>query len=386
MPRQLSLFEYIERLERLGTAPSFACGDISQLPVSDEKKTICVETARFYNKVTDICNLYEAHRAARRGKMGISQVIEFEMNLARHLFALHRSLVRNTYRLRGYYTFMVHDPKVRTIHALHYADRVVQHCICDQVLAPELERRLIYDNAACRIGKGTDFALNRLTGFFVDFYRKHGTQGYILKCDIRKFFDNIDHDVLKQKLLRVFGEDEPFMGLLNHIIDSFEVTPGKGLPLGNQTSQWFAIYYLDSFDRRIKEYHRIKYYSRYMDDCIIIHHDKSFLKQVQQDLKEYIQNTLHLEFNSKTQIFPIQNGVDYLGWHYYLTQIGKVIKKLRTANKKKYKRRLKYLQKMETSHQITMSKVREVLASYYGHLAHGHTYKLQHDILWKLLW
>lgn len=340
----------------------------------------------YYTEICSLENLYKAHRAARLGKLGSREVIEFEMNLANHLFALRRSLLNRTYQIRSYYTFQVHDPKVRTIHALHYADRVVQHCICDQVLGPVLDKRLINDNAACRIDKGTHFALDRLTQFFVDFYRKHGLQGYILKCDIRKFFDNIDHDVLKQKLSRVFGEDKALMELLNHIIDSFEVTPGKGLPLGNQTSQWFAIYYLDSFDRRIKEYHRIKYYSRYMDDCVIIHHDKAFLKRVHHDLTEYIQNTLHLEFNAKTQIFPIQNGVDYLGWHYYLTQTGKVIKKLRTANKKKYKRRLKYLQKMETMNIIPMAKVSKVLVSYHGHLKHGHTYKLQNNVLWKLLW
>ena len=340
----------------------------------------------YYDKICRIENLYAAHRAARCGKMGNREVIEFEMNLANHLFALRRVLVNRTYHIRGYYTFLVHDPKVRTIHALHYADRVVQHCICDQVLAPELEKRLIYDNAACRKEKGTHFALGRLTHFFVDFHRKYGTQGYILKCDITKFFDNIDHDVLKAKLHRVFGNDDAFYALLCDIIDSYETAPNKGIPLGNQTSQWFAIYYLDSFDRRIKEYYRIKYYSRYMDDCVLIHPQKDVLLQIKQELSSYLHNELELSFNRKTQVFPVQDGVDYLGWHYYLTQTGKVIKKLRTANKKKYKRRLKYLQKLETTHKIPMSKVLEVLVSYHGHLQYGHTYKLQNSVLWKLLW
>ena len=340
----------------------------------------------YYDKICNFENLYMAHRRARCGKMDKTEVIEFEMNLGARLYKILKDLNNHTYQLSGYYSFMVRDPKCRMIHAPRYEDRVVQHCICDQVLGPVLENRLIYDNAACRKGKGTHFALARTTQFFVDFHHKYGTDGYILKCDIRKFFDHIDHEILKHKLARVFGEDEALMALLYQIIDSFEVSPGKGLPLGNQTSQWFAIYYLDSFDRRIKEYHRIKYYSRYMDDCIIIHHDKAFLKAVQTDLTEYLKDKLHLEFNAKTQISPIQNGVDYLGWHYYLTQTGKIIKKLRTANKKKYKRRLKYLQKMETAHRIPMSKVKEVLASYHGHLMHGHTYKLQNAVLGKLLW
>ena len=135
----------------------------------------------YYDKICSLENLYKAHRAARCGKMGSREVIEFEMNLANHLFALRRSLLNRTYQIRSYYTFQVHEPKVRIIHALHYADRVVQHCICDQVLGPVLDKRLINDNAAYRIGKGTHFALDRLTQFFVDFYRKHGPQGYILK-------------------------------------------------------------------------------------------------------------------------------------------------------------------------------------------------------------
>lgn len=112
--------------------------------------------------------------------------------------------------------------------------------------------------------------------FLHDFYKKNGANGYFLKCDIRKFFDNIDHLVLKQKLSKVI-EDERVLTLLYQIIDSFEVAPGKGLPLGNQTIQWFAIFYLDGFDRLIKEKLRIKYYSRYMDDCVLIYQDKKYL-------------------------------------------------------------------------------------------------------------
>ncbi|MCF0115213.1 MAG: reverse transcriptase, partial [Erysipelotrichaceae bacterium] len=210
-----------------------------------------------YEKIYNFNNLYKAHTVARLGKRTTSEVIDFEMNLASNLVELANALEEGTYEMQGYYSFMVHDPKDRVINALHYRDRVVQHCICDEVLAPALDKRLIYDNAACRIGKGTHFAMKRLTSFLCDFYRIHGRDGYILRCDIRKFFDNIDHEILKGKLRRVF-KDERLLKLLFQIIDSYEKTPGKGLPLGNQTSQWFAIYYLDSFDRLIKEKLHIK--------------------------------------------------------------------------------------------------------------------------------
>lgn len=117
------------------------------------------------------------------------------------------------------------------------------------------------------------------------YYGKNkSVNGYFLKCDIHKFFDSIDHTVLKEKLVKVF-KDEKVLRLLYQIIDSFEVSPGKGLPMGNQTSQWFAIFYLDGMDRLIKEKLQIKYYSRYMDDCVLINEDKEYLKYCKKKLK-----------------------------------------------------------------------------------------------------
>lgn len=333
-----------------------------------------------YEKICDFKNLYRAHTVARRGKRHTHEVIEFEMNLADNLTGISDSLKNGTYTMSGYYSFMVHDPKDRIIHALHYCDRVVQHCICDEVLAPTLDKKLIYDNAACRIGKGTHFALDRLSGFLHDYYKSHGAEGYFLKCDVRKFFDNIDHAVLKEKLKRVFT-DERLRLLLFQIIDSFENTPGKGLPLGNQTSQWFAIYYLDGFDRLVKENLHIKYYSRYMDDCVLIYHDRDYLKDCLLKMQSYIENDLHLSLNNKTEIFPLKNGVDYLGWHFYMTENGKVIRKVKQQTKYKYKRKLKYLQSAYANGNVDLQEINQVLASYRAHLAHGNTYNLQAKIL-----
>lgn len=295
-------------------------------------------------KLCDFGNLLAAHAAARRGKRSKREVIDFELDLAKNLAELSDSLRCGAYRLSAYYRFLVHEPKERVIHALHYRDRVVQRCLCDQVLAPLLDRRLIYDNAACRVGKGTHFALRRLTQFLCRHYQQHGAAGYALKCDIRKFFDFIRHDVLKAKLRRVVADDAIFK-LLCHIIDSYGAAPGRGLPLGNQTSQWFALYYLDGLDRLVKEKLRIRYYSRYMDDCVLLHHDKSVLRQCLEDMTRYLEGCLGMQFNEKTQIFPLKNGVDYLGWHFYLSDTGKIIRLLRPAAKVKFKRRLKFLRR-----------------------------------------
>ena len=158
-----------------------------------------------YEKIYDFQNLYNAHKRARLGKRNTREVIEFELNLSENLTRLSDSLRNHSYKVSGYYSFDVYDPKLRKIHALHYRDRVVQHAICDEVLMPVLERKLIYDSAACRVGKGTGFAVRRVSAFMNEFYRRHGTSGYFLKCDVRKFFENIDHEILKAKLTRVFN-------------------------------------------------------------------------------------------------------------------------------------------------------------------------------------
>ncbi len=333
-----------------------------------------------FDRICDFQSLYRAHRAARLGKRVCRSVILFEMNLSERLTALSRALKDKTYRMSGYYFFKVHDPKEREIHALRYTDRVVQHALCDEVLGPLLERKLIFDNAACRVGKGTHFALNRVSGFFRDYYKKHGAEGWILKCDIRKFFDNIDHEILKEKLEKVV-KDKDVMWLLDMFIDSYEKAPGKGLPLGNQSSQWFAVYYLDSFDRLIKEKLKIKYYSRYMDDSILICEDKNRLKSSLSEMKRFVEEELKLEFNAKTQISPIKNGVDYLGFHFYMTKSGKVIRKVRLQTKIKYKRKLRYMVYALKNSRIQMPEVIQVLASCQAHLQHGNTYKFQRNLL-----
>ena len=147
--------------------------------------------------------------------------------------------------------------------------------------------------------------------------------GYFLKCDIRKYFDNFDHNLLRQKLAHMFRDQDVF-SLLCDIIGSYEKSPGKGLPLGNQCSQWFALYYLDSLDRLVKERLRVR---RYIDDFVLVHESKDVLRECLVSIQAHCA-TLGLELNEKAQIFPIKNGVDYFGWRHYLTSAGRVVRKL----------------------------------------------------------
>ena len=251
-------------------------------------------------------------------------------------------LKAGTYQPQSYYCFTVTDPKERVIQALHFRDRVVQHCLCDEILSKLIEPKLIYDNAACRVGKGTHFAMNRLSSFMREHYQKYGCQGYFLKYDIRKYFDSIDHEVLKQRLVGLKMETELLL-FLYRIIDGYETAPGKGLPLGNQSSQWFALYYLDGMDRLIKEKLRIHGYTRYMDDGVMIHPDREYLRECLTQMREKAEE-IKLELNEKTQITPISCGVGFLGFHFYLTDTGKVIRILRPQAKRRYRHRLHTMQ------------------------------------------
>ena len=186
------------------------------------------------------------------------------------------------------------------------------------------------------------------------------------------------HDALKY-LLRRFPDKE-VLAFLYQIIDSYNADTGKGLPMGNQSSQWFALYYLNQIDRIIKEKYKIKYYTRYMDDLILLHEDKEHLKACLAESRAFAQDRLELEFNEKTQIFPVSEGVDYLGWRFYLTDTGKVIRHLRTSNKRRFKRRLKAFQEKYRSGEMDYDAIKRSLASYNGHLKHGHTWKLKTKI------
>lgn len=173
---------------------------------------------RQYEEMASYENLYRAWKLARRGKSADHEVQKFALEASARLWKLHDSLEKRQYQPMGYYHFTVYEPKKREIYAPYFEDRVVQHSLCDNVLRPWMEARLIYDCAACRIGKGTHFAMDRLSGFLREFYREHGIKGYVLKCDIRKYFDNVDHDILKKRLSKF--PDKEVLHLLHQFIIS----------------------------------------------------------------------------------------------------------------------------------------------------------------------
>lgn len=330
-----------------------------------------------YKKVYDFGNLYNAYLKARKGKRWKDAAVKFEINLLEALLLLQKQLKAKTYTLSPYNVFTVYEPKERLVMSNSYKDKVVQHSLCDNVLEPVLTKSFIYDNYASQTGKGTDFGLDRLKYFMARYYRLNGTaDGWVLKCDVRKFFYNINHETLKRQL-RKHITCKNTLWLCDMIIDS---TEGEvGIPIGNQSSQLFALLYLNDLDHYIKEKLGVKFYGRYMDDFYLISKDKEFLKQCLAKIKELLAE-LGLELNQKTNIFPLRSGIDFLGFHTYLTDTGKVIRKLRGGTKHKIRRRLSKMKGLYVQGRLPKKRIECSFNSVIGHARHGNCYHLIQDI------
>ena len=256
-----------------------------------------------------------------------------------------------------------------------FRDKVVQHSLCDNALEILLRKNFLYDNYASQVGKGTDFGLNRLDGFMHKFYRQHGLEGWVLKCDIRKYFYSIPHEYLK-RILEPYVPEEDVRWLLWYIIDS---TSDPGIPIGNQSSQLLAVLCLSPLDHFIKEKLGIKYYGRYMDDFYLIHEDKEYLKQCLKDIGMFLA-PMGMQLNQKTQIFPLKNGIDFLGFHIYLTETGKTVWKLRRRSKSNMSRKLKKFRKLLDRGAITMESIHQSYQSWKGHALRGNSHHLVREM------
>ena len=353
-----------------------------------------------FNEVFTFEALYRAHLRSRVGKRNKKPVVRFEISTAEKIYELYTHLQNGSYKIGKYHSFIVYEPKKREIQTLYYADRVVQHVLCDEIITPYFTRRAILDNCVCQKGKGTHFALARFERMLHDFISRHGTNGYILKCDVLKYFPSIPHGQLKETFCSQIL-DKKLRDYVTYIIDSFHTAPTflakyginslgsgerteRGIPIGNQSSQMFGMYYLDPLDRLAKEQLRLKVYSRYMDDLVAVHEDKEYLKRalalIEKKAKE-----LGLTLNSKTQIFPLKNGVTYLGFRFHVTSTGKIIKTVKKKTKRRMRSRAKLLKKAYLEGYIDGERVRNTLAAVHGHLKHGRNTKFENEVFGKLV-
>lgn len=328
-----------------------------------------------FEEIISFEKLLKAHQRARLCKQHKSEVIKFEANLSRNLWQLHYDLKYHRYKIGEYRKFMIYDPKEREIQAIPYRDRIVQHSVCDNLLIPLLENHLINANCACRKGKGTDYAIKLLRHFMTEHYKKNENNGYFVKLDIKKYFPSIDHNILYSKLKSFYFDDDTEW-LLHTIIDSYG--NGIGLPMGNQSSQCFALLYLDRIDRIIKEKLRIKFYVRYMDDMIILVNSRNQARSILDYLRFEVEKE-NIILNSKSTIFTAKNGVEFLGWRFFYDKNGRIIQKIKAASRRRIFYKLKT--KMRSSNYVTLA---DLLVSYKGHLSRGNSWRLYKRICEKV--
>lgn len=320
--------------------------------------------------------LYKGLKLSCRNVRWKDSVTGYEANGLKNTYLLRQSLLDGTYKISGYQRFRVHEPKEREIVATRLKDRQFQRSLCDNVLYPQITRSFIRDSCACLRGRGVDDALNRLTVHLQRYYRKHGAKGWVLKCDIRHYFAETPHDVAKAAIRKRLT-DQRAAFYTDQIIDSFGGDTGIGL--GSQVSQLTELAVLDDLDHYIKERLRIRHYLRYMDDFILIHEDRAVLENALKDITEKLA-ALGLTLNSKTQIYPLKQGVIWLKWRFILTDTGKVVRRIGRKSVVRERRKLKRMAKLAESGRISADALKESFNSWKAHAQRGNCRKIISDM------
>jgi len=290
-----------------------------------------------FEKIISLENLLAAWREFKRGKTSKLDVLEFYSTLEESFFELHETLREQTYQPAPYQDFFIADPKLRHIHKAIIRDRVVHQALF-RILYPDFDKTFIHDSYSSRVGKGTHAGVRQLARYANKITANHTRPAYALKCDIKKFFDSIDHIILF-RLLQKRIRDPEALRLVRTLIESFEVAPGKGLPLGNVTSQLFANVYMNELDQWIKHKLKVRYYLRYCDDFIILHEKKDFLKAAISKVQNFLQEGLHLSLHPhKFSIRKVRQGIDFLGYvvlpHAIMVRASTKRRVFRRVNKK----------------------------------------------------
>jgi len=318
-----------------------------------------------YDDTISVENLFDAWREFERGKRKKPDVQVFGRHLMMNVLALHRDLASGAYRHGGYEHFKINDPKPRDIHKASVHDRLLHHALYRK-LYPFLDKLFMADSYSCREGKGTHKAMNRFRTFARKVSKNDTRTCWVLKCDIRKFFASIDHEILV-KILHKHISDERLLSLLSDIISSFCAKPGFahiGLPLGNLTSQLLVNIYMNEFDHFVKHTLKVRHYIRYADDFVFLSTNRNDLTKTLRYIVVFLCEHLKLELHpDKVSIATLASGVDFLGWIHFPNH-----RVLRTSTKQRMFRRLK-----------ESGGKKEVVQSYLGLLSHGNARNLARE-------
>ena len=338
-----------------------------------------VRSHKIFEEIISLENLFLAWNEFRKGKRNKIDVQEFEYNLENNIFTLQEELRNKTYRHSNYTSFYIKDPKLRHINKAFVRDRVLHQAVF-RILYPIFDKSFIFDSYSCRNKKGTHKAVNRLDKFSRKISRNNTKTCFALKCDVKKYFDSISHDILID-LIEKKVKDENAVWLIEEIIKSYSASKDKSIPLGNITSQLFANIYLNEFDQFIKHKLKVKCYIRYCDDFVILSNSKEYLRDLIFIVDNFLKSNLKLLLHpDKIEILRYHKGIDFLGYlvfpHYRILRV-------------KTKRRIiKSIEEKETelkTSKITKDYFNQIVQSYLGVLKHCNSYKIKKDIFNKFL-
>jgi len=359
-----------------------------------------------FEQICDLKHLFDAHKLAQLDNRYKRKICAFTFALEENLFHLRYEMQKGFYLPRPYTYFTLHDPKTRAIAAPDIRDRVVQHALVS-VIQPLFEKQFIHDSYACRTNKGTHFAAMRLKRFLMAARCQYGKDIpiYVLQCDIRKFFQSISWDILliiigktvkcprTLNLVRTIVTthqsatvpkqiNDTQMSLFDQVTStnpSISVETRTGLPIGNLTSQLFANIYLNQLDHFVRDRLRVRHYARYMDDFLIIHPDKEYLKDLQKQIAVFLQSELDLSLHpKKLTIKNVDCGVPFVGYRIFYDHVlvrGVTLHRI----ERNYRSKIKQVKRGT----LTEQKLAETRASIMGHFKHADTYGLTKSLLGK---
>ncbi len=338
-----------------------------------------MEDNSLFNKICSYENLYLAYEKARKRKTLKQYVIEFEKELKQNILDLQNELINGTYYPKPLETFILRDPKTRKISKSDFRDRVVHHALCN-IIEPLFDKSFIYDNYANRLGKGSIKAVERFDIFKRKISKNFTKECYVLKADIKHYFETVNHEVLITLIKKKIG-DEKVLWLItkilnNHVTQSGGGAKPTGMPLGNLTSQFFANIYLNELDQYVKHKLRAKYYIRYVDDFIILDNTKAKLEEYKEKINDFLNNSLKIELHpDKSKIHNINIGTNFLGFRVFHKH-----KLVRKKNLKKFERKFIQLRKKYHNGMITRENVIQIFEGWIAYVINADTYKYRRHI------
>ncbi len=331
-----------------------------------------------FSDLVSLENLELAYRKARKHKTLKQYVVLFEKELQKNLLQLQRELVAFTYKPLPLVTFVLRDPKTRKISKSDFRDRVIHHAVCN-IIEHLFEKTFIYDSYANRIGKGALKAIKRFESFQRIHSGNNTKTAYILKADIQHYFDTVKHDILLAVLARKIS-DKRVLWLIRVILNNHHTTEiGRGMPLGNLTSQFFANVYLNELDQFVKHSLHAKHYIRYVDDFVIFHNSPKILELYKESIDHFLKTRLDLHLHpDKSKIIPMHQGVSFLGFTIYPHH-----KRIKKKNIIKFERKLASLAKTQTKNLSCRDKAVESFQGWIAYANHANMYKYKRSLTKK---